>query len=48
MAAQKTLVRSCSCSNEGQDALYGKGQRVMNETADNPPKKRCTVCKKEH
>jgi len=38
-------IKSCSCKHEYQDAKYGRGKRVMNETADKPnPKYRCTVC----
>lgn len=42
----------CSCSNSYQDAVYGKGIRIMNEVtkANNKPGVktfRCTVCSKE-
>ena len=43
-------VKHCSCANEGQDTLYGKGNRVHNrceKSGSQPgsPKYRCTVCK---
>ena len=47
MANITTVIKSCTCANPGQDALYGKQQRVHNQTKDNPPKLRCTVCVKE-
>lgn len=37
-------VKKCTCKNEGQDALYGKGNRLCNEFAKGF---RCTVCGKE-
>lgn len=43
----QTTVKPCSCKHESQDALHGKGQRVMNLTKKmNGTKKmhRCTVC----
>lgn len=35
-------IYQCSCTHEFQDAKYGKGIRVFNETANNDY--RCTVC----
>ena len=42
----KTVIRSCGCSSEYQDAVYGKGMRVHNEGKgkNNDPVYRCTVC----
>lgn len=40
----------CSCFHPGQDALYGQGLRVFNETAKRrgeQPVYRCTVCTRE-
>jgi hypothetical protein len=40
----KTAVRFCTCVHPGQDAIYGKQQRLFNPTVkDNL---RCTVCAK--
>ena len=38
-------VKKCNCKHEAQDALYGKGNRLMN-----PFNKgyRCTACGKEY
>lgn len=45
----KTVIKHCNCKNEFQDATYGKGNRVMNQTAkgnkEDGNKVRCTVCK---
>jgi hypothetical protein len=42
------VIKKCSCRNEGQDKLYGTGNRVWNEITH--PNKivelRCTVCGK--
>lgn len=38
-------VLSCSCINEGQDKMYGKGRRLHNKMKDGSF--RCTVCRKE-
>ena len=37
-------VKRCSCKHEGQDNLYGKGNRLMNAYNKGY---RCTVCGKE-
>ena len=37
-------VKRCACKHEGQDNLYGKGNRLMNEYNKGY---RCTVCGKE-
>lgn len=39
------MIKNCTCSNEFQDKLYGKGKRVMNECAKGTAC-RCTVCSK--
>jgi hypothetical protein len=46
-------IRTCTCSHDYQDAVYGKGKRVMNPigkdakgTSDGTHK--CTVCGKKH
>jgi len=48
----KSKILPCSCKNEGQDKLHGKGKRVMNETSkslgDNTHEYRCTVCLAVH
>ena len=36
-------VMPCDCRSAMQDKLYGKGQRVWNETTK-PPGWRCSVC----
>ena len=44
----ETVILQCKCPNPGQDAMYGRNNRVMNETktANGQPKKyRCTCCK---
>lgn len=41
-------IKRCTCENEQQNKMYGKGNRVCNKTRDNPPKYRCVVCLKEH
>lgn len=38
-------VKRCTCKHEGQDKLYGNGNRLMNEYNKGY---RCTVCGKEH
>ena len=38
-------VKKWSCKHEGQDKLYGQGNRLMNEYNKGY---RCTVCGKEH
>lgn len=43
----ETKITRCSCSHEYQDQKYGKGMRVHNPTASNPPRHRCTVCGSE-
>lgn len=45
-----TTIKQCSCEHEFQDATYGKGRRLMNETEKKSSTKvyRCTVCKREH
>jgi uncharacterized protein (DUF983 family) len=40
-----TLVTNCSCQNDYQDKLYGKGKRLFNGCIKD--KWRCTVCGKE-
>ena len=42
MAAE---VKRCTCKHEGQDALYGKSNRLMNQFNKGY---RCTVCGKEY
>jgi hypothetical protein len=46
MNQSKVAITKCSCKHEYQDKLYGKGNRVCNETIKN--KLRCTVCQREH
>jgi hypothetical protein len=41
------VIKTCSCKSAYQDALYGKGNRVMNAMLK-PPGHRCTVCGKEY
>ena len=38
-------IKKCDCKHEYQDRKHGKGNRVMNKTAND--NYRCTVCKKE-
>ncbi len=40
------VVRKCTCQSEYQDRVYGKGNRICNET-EKSSKVRCTVCGKE-
>ncbi len=40
-----TKIIKCDCQHEDQDKMYGKGNRVHNETRGG--KWRCTICKKE-
>lgn len=44
-----TRIIQCTCQHEFQDELYGKRNRVFNETVsgDKVTGYRCTVCKKE-
>ena len=48
MASATAQVSSCKCSNEGQDSIYGKNNRVFNQTSKKASDKtisaRCTVC----
>lgn len=42
------MIKRCTCTHEYQDKKYGKGMRVMNQTAEvRPVTYRCTVCEKE-
>jgi hypothetical protein len=43
-SAGKTIIRSCVCPSEFQDARYGKQQRVHNVGKG---KVHCTVCSTE-
>lgn len=36
------MILTCTCKNEQQDKIHGKGKRVYNEATQN--KYRCTVC----
>lgn len=48
--SQYAIVKKCSCRNDGQDALHGKGNRVFNPFKSKDGKStlyRCTVCGKE-
>lgn len=41
------MIRSCTCSHKGQDALHGAGKRVFNlcpAKDRQSPTYRCTVC----
>jgi hypothetical protein len=38
-------IKRCTCDNEGQDKLHGRGLRAHNETANG--NWRCTVCGNE-
>ena len=38
-------VKRCACKHEGQDKLYGQGNRLMNEYNKGY---RCTACGKEY
>ena len=43
-------IIKCNCEHEGQDKMYGKGNRVANEVVSKSGTKkiyRCTVCGKE-
>lgn len=43
-------VKTCTCSSDYQDKVYGKGKRLCNMTTKGKgnPTYRCTVCNKEH
>lgn len=46
----KTKVMKCSCEHQGQDRMYGKGNRLFNVTIkgkQGPEVYRCTICGKE-
>jgi hypothetical protein len=40
------IIKKCICNSEFQDEVYGKGNRICNETKSN--KVRCTVCGREY
>ena len=44
------VIIKCTCTNDFQDKVYGKGMRVANLCKQKSTKiaKRCTICKKEH
>lgn len=53
------MIQNCTCTHSGQDAIHGKGRRVINpkggkaapgkEKAKGEARKgRCTVCGTEH
>lgn len=42
-----TVVRSCNCTSDFQDKMYGRGMRVMNVGGSSTaPRYSCTVCGK--
>jgi len=42
-----TVIRSCSCTSDFQDKMYGRGMRVMNVGGSSTaPRYSCTVCGK--
>jgi hypothetical protein len=43
MAKETTKIRKCTCKNEGQDKIYGLGNRLCNLT-QKLEEFRCTVC----
>ena len=46
----KAEIKSCTCFNDGQDKLHGRGMRVFNPYKAKDGKTinyRCTVCGKE-
>jgi hypothetical protein len=45
-----TQIFTCTCSNEFQDGLYGKGKRVANKRGGKSANAsyRCSICGKEH
>ena len=40
---RSSIIAKCSCTHVGQDAMYGKGNRVWNAAGDKTGY-RCTVC----
>lgn len=49
MAAKETTkVKKCTCKNEGQDKIYGDGNRLFNQTSKTAGQDKaiykCTVC----
>ncbi len=45
-----SIVRSCTCTHESQDSLYGRGNRLWNHAPSKggkPRRYRCTVCLRE-
>jgi len=47
---ETSKIKTCTCEHAGQDAIHGKGKRVMNltkKTVGTSPIWRCTVCGKE-
>lgn len=42
------MIKKCTCQNQGQDDLHGRGQRVFNEVKypNGSAEIRCTVCGK--
>jgi hypothetical protein len=47
---QEGKIIQCTCKNESQDAMYGKGNRLFNHCKPKVAGEkwyRCTVCKKE-
>ena len=44
----RTAVLPCTCSHEGQDAIYGRGLRLHNRMMGEKGREwRCTCCGKE-
>lgn len=41
MARHESTVHTCRCTHPGQDALYGPGKRLHNQTKNG---RRCTAC----
>lgn len=48
-SSKSCKVIACTCQHKGQDAIHGKGMRVMNECRGTSGKEtyRCTVCVRE-
>lgn len=39
------MIMKCTCQHEAQDKFHGPGNRIMNPTAKDSIRVRCTVCK---
>jgi hypothetical protein len=45
---ENTKIKSCTCTDQHQDTIYGKFKRLMNIFGKPFKGYKCTVCGKQH